>query len=419
MENNNFDLKLFGNEGGGYFVEVINSPLSLRSDPAPLEISGEIINESKRRIKNKLLDRRAWEIVGQSLFEALLPRRLRDIWERSLGGLPRASSLCLRLDIRAPALATIPWEIIHDGACYLALTPQRPVVRYFYNQPAVLPARRAGPLNILLVVATPHDLQPLPSAEREIGLIHNGVKELRDTGMVGRFDVLSDATTEKLQRQLRHGYEVVHFIGHGSFEDERGYLILDDGKGRAQRLDGRTMSYLCQGSSPLLIFLNSCLGAVPSQQHLPLGAANAAVALGVPAVVAMQSLIEDDLAAAFAGEFYSALAEGMPLGVCVTEGRMAILRRVTPDRVDWAIPVLFSNAGAALFDLAGGQERRRREKKARKRGGVTVIVNDSKVGEMYNIQGEFKQIRVEGDGGAFGQKAIENIFGRLPSKEDS
>lgn len=419
MENSNFDLKLFGSKDDGYFVEVIGSPLSLRSEPAPLEIFGGIIEESKRKIKNKLLDRRAWETVGQTLFRSLFPRQLRNIWERSLGGLSHGDSLYLRLDIRAPALAAIPWEIIHNGTCHLALTPQRPVVRVFYDQPSVLPTRRTGPVDILLVVAKPRDMQPLPSAEREIRMIHDGVKELRDEGMVGRVEVLGDATAEKLQRQLRHGYDVVHFIGHGSFEEESGYLILDDGQGKAQRLDGRTMSYLCQGCSPFLVFLNSCLGAVPSQRHLQLGTAHAAVASGVPAVVAMQSLIEDDLAAAFAGEFYRTLAEGRSIGVCVAEGRKAILRRVTPDRVDWAIPVLFGNASAAMFDPSEREERRPHAKKVRPRGGVTVIVKDSKVGEMYNVQGVFNQIHVQGDGGAFGQRVIEDIFSRLPLKGDS
>jgi CHAT domain len=385
MKYHNFDLKLFGHESNGYFVEVV-SPMTRRSEPASLEVSVELVDHYKSSIKKRLLDRLMWEKVGKTLFQALFPHPIKEIWDRSLGGLPGNHGLRLRLDIRSPALAAIPWEIIHDGDCYLALTPERPVVRYFYDQPEIQTITGTIPVNILLVVATPANLLPLPAVEREIEMICKGVKNLCSAGKVGQVDILRNATAQSLQRKLRQGYQVVHFIGHGTFEQDMGYLMLEDEKGKAQRLDGQTLRYLCREASLLLIFLNSCLGAVPSQQPSLFGTAHAALAAGIPAVVAMQSVIEDELAATFANEFYETLAEGSPLDVCVAEGRKAIMRHVTPERVDWAIPVLFSNANTVMFDFADRQSRRT-GRNPRGNMGITTIIDSSTVGQIIHSQG--------------------------------
>jgi hypothetical protein len=129
----------------------------------------------------------------------------------------------------------------------------------------------------------------------------------------------------------------------------------------------------------------------------------------------MQSLIEDDLAATFANEFYETLAEGSPLDACVTEGRKAIMRHVTPERVDWAIPVLFSNANTVLFDFANRQTRRQRTGEGLEgsnSGEINVnIGSGAEVGMINNVQGELNQT-FEGD-------ALQNIFGHLSSKKNS
>jgi hypothetical protein len=413
VEYHNFDLKLFGDESSGYFVEVVNSPMSRRSEPSPLEISVTLVDQWKSNIKKRLLNRLMWEDAGKTLFEALFPRPIRNAWERSLGGLPRNHGLRLRLDIRSPALATIPWEILHDGDRYLALTPERPIVRYFYAQPEAQIVTGIAPVNILLVVATPDDLPPLPAVEREIEMIRRGVKELCDGGKVGQVDLLRNATAESLQRKLRQGYQVVHFIGHGAFEKDRGYLILEDEQGKAQRIDAQTLSYLCKETSLMLIFLNSCLGAVPSPQPSLFGASHAALAAGIPAVIAMQSLIEDELAATFANEFYETLAEGRSLDACVAEGRKAIMRHVTAERVDWAIPVLFSNANTVLFDFADRQNRHRQMGEGLEginSGDINVHINGD-VGGNYVIKGELNQ-HFDGD-------ALEKLFGHLSEKKKS
>jgi hypothetical protein len=62
--------------------------------------------------------------------------------------------------------------------------------------------------------------------------------------------------------------------------------------------------------------------------------------------------VPDASARAFAGEFYRTLAEGFPIGACVTEGRKAVMGAVGLGRADWGIPVVYTRApDGKLFDL--------------------------------------------------------------------
>src|SRR3954451_11025375 len=64
----------------------------------------------------------------------------------------------------------------------------------------------------------------------------------------------------------------------------------------------------------------------------------------------MQFEITDRAAIVFAGEFYSALADGLPVDSSVAEARKAIY--ADQNDIEWATPVLFMRvADGRLFDV--------------------------------------------------------------------
>ena len=66
--------------------------------------------------------------------------------------------------------------------------------------------------------------------------------------------------------------------------------------------------------------------------------------------VAMQSKISDRAAITFAGEFYDALADGLPVDASVAEGRKAIYNDW--GGFEWATPVLHLRAkNGELFEV--------------------------------------------------------------------
>jgi hypothetical protein len=77
---------------------------------------------------------------------------------------------------------------------------------------------------------------------------------------------------------------------------------------------------------------------------------------GVPAVVAMQFEIAEDVAAELTRVLYAELAAGTPIDRALSEARLDIFGRYRT-RLDWAIPVLFSRAETGvLFEFAAPRE---------------------------------------------------------------
>jgi len=73
----------------------------------------------------------------------------------------------------------------------------------------------------------------------------------------------------------------------------------------------------------------------------------------IPAVVAMQSSVQDDAGRAFAEEFYRALASGTPIDGCVAEGRKAVIM-CGLSNLDWGLATLYMRApDGILFEGVG------------------------------------------------------------------
>ncbi|MET0645720.1 MAG: CHAT domain-containing protein [Pyrinomonadaceae bacterium] len=350
MRYRDFDLKLYGGRTEGYYVEVVGSPVNRRSEAARLILPRSTELEPPEVRGGWAVAPVAPESPGRALFGALFPEPIRRLWERSEATLGEQEILRLRLDIRAPELAALPWESIHDGSYHLALSPRHPVVRFFFDGPEVFPEEIRGPLNLLLAVSTPNDAPPLPAVEEELKLTRESLDELKRAGRIGHVKVMRGASLRKLQAELRkRPYHVLHYVGHGEFAEDAGHLVLEDERGGADMVSALRLSYFLRDTPIRLLFLNACRTAIPSTGGAPLGVAQAALNAGVPAVVAMQDIVRDDLAACFAREFYQALADGSPLEACVAEGRKAIFADLDTDGSDWAIPTLFSNAREGLL----------------------------------------------------------------------
>lgn len=346
----NFHLKLFQYMDQGYYVEALETPLS-KSDPVRMDLPLADLQKLVKEFKSGKADPGVSKKVGAALFQALLPYPIRGIWDRSEVSIESESILRLRLDIRSPDLAALPWEMLYDAGrrYFLATAPQRPIVRYVYDAASERPLSRVSNLNVLIAVSRPSGFDKLAAAEHEVAAILDALEDLRSRGRV-RVDILERATLEKLRHSLLRGYHVLHFVGHGLFEEGAGHLIFEDDHGDPDWIDGETLAVFYRETPLRLLVLNSCETADASAVDPLLGVAQSALVADVPAVVAMQGAIRDEAAAAFARGFYEALAEGYPLETCMAEGRKAIIaQNHRMDPADWAVPVLFSNAPTGLL----------------------------------------------------------------------
>ncbi|MES2304609.1 MAG: CHAT domain-containing protein [Gemmatimonadota bacterium] len=307
--------------------------------------------------------------LGDMLFQALFSGPCRDLFNTSLGhiqGREIGLRIKLHIDPNDPdlaGLASLPWELMYRAETrdFLSLSRGTPLVRYLDVQRpfALLPF--SPPLRILVAVSSPAGAPPLDLAHERKAI---------ETTWGKRADVAVDFLDRVTSRQLtdrlaaRH-YHVLHFMGHGDFDPDRGtgVLLLEDDAGQPSPIDGATLGMLLRDvASMRLVFLNACntarVGSGPGLDPFA-GVASALVMAGVPAVVAMQFPISDNAAIEFASTFYPRLVEGFPVDAAVAEARKAI-RMADRKSWEWATPVLFMRSkDGALFETAaaaGGEE---------------------------------------------------------------
>lgn len=200
------------------------------------------------------------------------------------------------------------------------------------------------PLKVLLVISSPSNLPKLDAASEE-QLIRDALAKQIEDGKI-ELDVLHKATRRDIQQKLlEKPYNVFHYIGHGIFENNQGYISLVDTDGKAKNMDDENFANFFLGNNNLgLVILNSCQGATVSSNQAFAGTAPNLVRRGIPAVVAMQYSIWDKTAKLFADEFYRTLALNYPVDAAIQTTRNAISMEVGLDKRDFATPVLYMRA---------------------------------------------------------------------------
>ncbi|MBP8000926.1 MAG: SUMF1/EgtB/PvdO family nonheme iron enzyme [Chloroflexi bacterium] len=289
--------------------------------------------------------------AGQRLWQWLMADEgLRLSWAKLSGQTPQRR-IRLRLDATAPELHILPWELLHDGSAFLAAGINTPFSRYLAGPWRPQPAISETPIRVLAVIANPdnldkYQLHPV-DGEKEWALLTAAATD-------PRFELVRLAapiTLATLEKELRHGYHILHFVGHGQFarSGKSSFLYLADEQNRAKAVRGEEvvamLTRLLGGvdavasASLRLIYLSSCQTATTSPADVFRGLAPQLINTGITTVVAMQDLIPVLTAQAFTRTFYERLAVHGLVDAAANEARAHIL---TADLPGAAIPVLFS-----------------------------------------------------------------------------
>jgi WD40 repeat protein len=278
---------------------------------------------------------------GTELADVLLSGETRVFFEECRR-LAKASKGQVRvlLETDGDTVSQIPWEFTVDPKIkddYLAL--RLSLARHLRVSTPVPPLTVQPPLRVLGVHAQPHDRPTLDySQEQEsVAAIQSVSSDLvQVTWLEG--DRWSD-----LSRKLDEGgWHVLHFIGHGGFDEDTqsGFLELSDDTGAALPVPARRIGAAAAASGDLrLVVLNACDSAATGAAGVFSSTAAKLMMEGIPAVVAMQYEITDPAALAFAAAFYEALARGKPVDQAVTKAREIV--RATQNSLEFATPALF------------------------------------------------------------------------------
>ena len=277
---------------------------------------------------------------GNRLADVLLDGDVRVFFEecrrraRESGGHVR-----VLLETDGRTVSQIPWEFAVDPRArddYLAL--RLSLARHLRVSAPVQPLSVKPPLRVLGVHAQPHDRPTLDYDEEQesVAALQSVSSDLvQVTWLEGdRWSDLSDALGQG-------GWHVLHFVGHGGFNEDTdsGYLELSDDSGAALPVAAARIGAAAANSGDIrLVVLNACESATTGAAGAFSSTAAKLMREGIPAVVAMQYEITDPAALAFAAGFYEALARGNPVDRAPS-GRARQRLAASPVRVDpWAAP---------------------------------------------------------------------------------
>jgi hypothetical protein len=299
---------------------------------------------------------------GKLLYDALIQGSIREAFRAARDEAQRNNQILrikLSIDPNLEGLvevAAVPWEFaVNDTG--VPISTEYSFCR-FLSRSEPLPRLRieGSTIKVLLTSALPKELaekHPVDIAG-EVAAIRAALKPLEEQGALAVVE-LPHLTGRKLQKAIENEHpHVLHFVGHGVFEDEVGSLVLEKNDGTRQNMPVDVLVDNLRGSTVRLVVLNACLtGKV--ELNLLRGIAPALLAANIPAVVAMQSSVGDEAGVVFAEDFYQNLAEYKPIDTCVSRGRRAI-RNSTATR-DWGLATLYMRApDGILFEQPAAKD---------------------------------------------------------------
>ncbi|OUC16093.1 MAG: hypothetical protein B0A82_03705 [Alkalinema sp. CACIAM 70d] len=361
--------------------------LQYLSDPAP-----QIAAKVERRMAE----------IGVELFKAIFQANddARDLWASLRQNLNHTRVEILTDVAQATA---IPWELLRDPKTDTCLALRSPAFVRSYSQAAQrprLPQTNGDAIRILLVICRPRGRADVPFRSVASRLI----KGLGNRPDGFQLDVLRPPTFEQLSRILRQAkaqgkpYHVVHFDGHGIYQDSRqlalngnplvfadrrsgmhGYLAFENGLAddNVEFVSGSDLGRLLVETDVPVLVLNACRSAHAEVQDAPtqvndmapektddphsqvraLGSlAQEVMDAGVAGVVAMRYNVYVMTAAQFVADLYASLVQGQTLGEAVTLGRKQLhdqpQREIAYQPValqDWLVPIVYEAAPIDLF----------------------------------------------------------------------
>jgi len=305
--------------------------------------------------------------------------------------------------------ASIPWELMRDPQSDSAIALRVQSFVRVQSNPNLsfvpVPPADEGRLRLLYVVCRPGGRDDV-----ELRAVANRL--LQDLGKdLARFDItaLRPPTFEQLQKELTDAkatgrpFHIVHFDGHGVYEDlskttladwlkainaltlgskhsgKHGYLLFEHpaSEQNMRPVSGGELGKLLHDTGVPVLVLNACQSAMheatgePEKQpaaanvHDEVRAigslAQAVIDHGIPAVLGMRYSVFVVTAAQYIGQVYAALAQGRPFGQAASEGRKHLA--LNPDRwvtlqshtlQDWFVPVVYEAMPVHLLPPKAG-----------------------------------------------------------------
>ncbi len=364
----------------GYSLRVLDSPVGEGERPEDLSIPDwDQLEFWRLELANRTISRKDFEAFAQRLGELILPPYARQLYQSSLACLQEGDGLRVRLRLTRE-LAFLPWEYalvkLHAGEIipddHWSLDFRVSIVRHESIAVPAAPFRNGPNRRVVVAMASPEPYERYPhlNLQKEQTAIKEKLREVSGVNAEFHPDLDLEAEThgitqDAIQKILRDAADIFHFSGHGIFREElgeqglqgHGVLVLADEHNRAKEVTAEILSGLLAQGHIRLVVLDACESGERDRFLQWSSVALALLRGGIPAVVAMQYSVYDDLSKEFAAKLYEYLVAGLTIDEAVTQARRAMYRTASEKRDrselldrDWGAPLLYlRNSGGNIF----------------------------------------------------------------------
>ena len=297
---------------------------------------------------------------GQQLFDLVFPRTTKA-WDFFCEATREGLDKCeINISSDDPMVLNLPWELLYSPD-YQFLAPSvagmyRSLSGYALRAPIEqLPQDK---LNILLVISRPY-------SEKDVALktiARPMLEALKPIKKHVNLKVLRPPSFEEFERELnthKGFYHIVHFDGHGDFDQNsagfqysfgskgQGVLIFENIDGSPQIITAAQIAQSLNNCRVPIFVLNACKSAQSGEGSFS-SVATRLVSLGAKGVVAMSYNVQVQAAKHFIERFYQQLVLGTNISTAVASARLQVLnQRLRPcpkddlPLADWMVPVLY------------------------------------------------------------------------------
>ena len=353
MNYKNFDLSIESNSGDGYHVKVQSDLWGDTKGVFTLGPDCQSLLTELNKVEELQDDSPLPMNLGISLYQCLFREAVGAMLNKNLGAalLDDDGGLRIRLRVSPPEISALPWEVLYDrdSKAFVSTSGKTPLTRYLEIPEPIKNLKITPPVKVLVLIPEGSGLD----VDKEEEIIDDAFKKL---GTVKKTVLKKEVTRAEISRALlEEQYHILHFIGHGTFEADQGYLLINSEGGGEDRISADQFADFFRGYPSLkLVVLNSCQGAEVSRTRELAGMAPQLIMRGIPAVIAMQYPISDEAALVFAREFYLKLCAGWSRGqvdAAISHARNRIHMDVK-EPMAFATPVLFMRSPTGvLFDF--------------------------------------------------------------------
>lgn len=302
-----------------------------------------------RLIAKRQTDEALLKELGQALYNWIFPPDIHThLHQTEAAARSENCNLRIRMRVENPTIASLPLEFLYRerGDYYLATNPDTVLSRYLnLPLPPERVRRREGPLHMLVILSEPSDLGKFDAKSWGDMLTEALSRPLEKGDLTMR--TVTRATRKEIRNALlKQKPDIIQFVGHGVFRDNKGQIALMDNLGDSWLVDEQAFANLFQGHDDNLglICLTACESAESSDPQSFVGIAPQLVERGVPSVVAMQYEVKVTAAKVFLEDFYTSISAHKPVDWATQMARNAISLEFNLDNREFATPVLYMRA---------------------------------------------------------------------------